>query len=128
MQQEPWSLDQLQAGTVAMLFDLRGRVGDVRGDGAALLDEATVKGSPCTSAMVEDAVLTDEFDSVAGTVLFPAFLIPRKPGGSRDGGTWFGSDYLGTRTNHWNSLVRVRPQQQRKKTIHAPASTSDFAA
>ena len=111
-----------------MLLDLRGRVGDVGGDGTALLNEAAMKRSPRLSAAVEDAVLTHEFDPVPRTVLFPALLIPRQPGWRSDGGAGRGSDHVWTRTNHWNLLVRVRPQQLRKPAIHAPASTSDFVA
>lgn len=94
---------------MTMLLDLHGRVGDVGGDGTALLDEAAMKRSPHVSAMVEDAVLTHEFGPVASTMLFPALLVPRQSGWRSDRGAGRGPDHVWTRTNHWNLLVRVHP-------------------
>ena len=113
---------------MTMVLDLNGRIGDVRGDEAALLDEAAVEGAPRVPSAVKNTVLTHEFDPVARTTLLPALLVPGQPGWRCNGVAGSGSDHLWTRTNHWNVLVRVRPQQQCKPTIHAPASTSDFVA
>ena len=127
VQQKPGRLDELQAGTVTMVFDFRRWVSNVGIDRTAAMDKTALKGSPRTLTVVKHAVLTDEFNVIAGTASFPSFFIPHKPGWRSDRDTGSRSDHPRTRTDDRHA-VRVRSQELRKPGIHAPASTSDFLA